>query len=409
MTTRVVLSAGNIAHYHHAAWALQEAGLLRRYLCALSGWEADAWWARMLTQDQRKRLQGKHLAGLDSTLVQTIPVPYIATQALRRTGLISVGQANIWFSAWFDWASRKYVNQADIFHHVEGLGLQTAQNIKKHGGLIICDVRSQHICAHEAILQSEYHQLGLHHQSQQGPLQERLLAEYDLADFVIAPSSYVVETLVENGIPRAKTFMVPYGADLSKYASLQSQTPHKETDRPFRVLFVGQVVPLKGLHYLIEAFVNLRLPRSELLIFGRGEQEYQDLLQKMIPANQGNIRFLGHVPQIELWQYYQNSDVFVLPSLSEGSALVVYEAMSAGLPIITTSHAGAVLRDGIDGFIVPIRDVKAIQDQLTFLYEHPQKRRAIGATAREYAGEFTWERYRKRLLEVYRQIEQREK
>lgn len=404
MSMRVVLSAGNIAHYHHAALALQKAGLLERYLCVLSGGESDTWWGRWLPHDKQQRMQGKRLPALDLSLVQTIPFPYLTTQALRRMGLINIERANAWFSVWYDQASQRYVKQADIFHYVNSMGLMTSQMVKGHGGTIICDVRAAHIDTEISTLQTEYKLLGLPYQSPRAHLRERLIAEYCTADFIIAPSSYAAETFVQQGIANEKIFVVPYGVDPSKLRVRHQKQP-KQTF-PFRVIFVGQIIPRKGLHYLIEAFIKLNLPRSELLIFGRGAPIYQNLLQNMASSGNDSIKFFGHVPQATLWRHYREADVFVLPSLSEGSALVIYEAMAAGLPVIVSENTGAkeLVREGQDGFVVPIRDVRSLQEKLQWLYEHPFERTMMGQQATARAQQFTWEGYGERLIRVYQRV-----
>ena len=87
--------------------------------------------------------------------------------------------------------------------------------------------------------------------------------------------------------------------------------------------------------------------------------------------------------------------MFVFPSLLEGMGLVVLEAMASGLPVITTPNGpGDLVRDGVDGFVVPIRDVDAIVEKLEYLRAHPEDRLRMGQNARERAKEFTWEQYR---------------
>jgi glycosyltransferase involved in cell wall biosynthesis len=98
--------------------------------------------------------------------------------------------------------------------------------------------------------------------------------------------------------------------------------------------------------------------------------------------------------------HYRWADVFVLPSVCEGSATVCYEALAAGLPVITTPHAGSVVRDGLDGYIVPIRDSGAIAQKLERLASDPELLTAMAANAAARAREFTIARYAERLLAV---------
>ena len=88
---------------------------------------------------------------------------------------------------------------------------------------------------------------------------------------------------------------------------------------------------------------------------GRGIAQYRDY-----------FTYRTHVPHIEMPRLFRQADIFVFPSLHEGSALCTYEALACGLPVITTANSGSVVRHGIDGFIVPIRDVEALTEKRCF-------------------------------------------
>jgi glycosyltransferase involved in cell wall biosynthesis len=90
---------------------------------------------------------------------------------------------------------------------------------------------------------------------------------------------------------------------------------------------------------------------------------------------------------------YRSADVFAFPSLAEGSALVTYEALASGLPVVTTANAGSVVRDGIEGFIIGAGDAGALAQRLDELHRDPCLREAMGRAARERAAAYTWERY----------------
>jgi len=119
-------------------------------------------------------------------------------------------------------------------------------------------------------------------------------------------------------------------------------------------------------------------------------------------AQVSNIRVVAAVARWELPPIYSRADVFVLPSLVEGFPLTALEAMACGLPVIVSEHtfAADVVREGIDGFITPIRDDQAIADRLRFLYEHPDRRELMATAARQRAEQFSWQRYGERILTV---------
>ena len=94
------------------------------------------------------------------------------------------------------------------------------------------------------------------------------------------------------------------------------------------------------------------------------------------------------------------ADVFVFPSLFEGSAVVTYEALACGLPSVVTPNAGSVVRDGVEGFVVPPRDVEALAGRMERLGLDPDLRAEMAARARVRALEFDWPRYHSALIEA---------
>ena len=112
----------------------------------------------------------------------------------------------------------------------------------------------------------------------------------------------------------------------------------------------------------------------------------------------GELELTGPVPRSEMLQQYAWADVFLMPSISEGSANVCYEALGSGLPVITTHNTGSVVRDGSEGFVVPIRDSEAIAARIEELAIDGRLRREMSQQARRRATEFGWESYSERLL-----------
>jgi glycosyltransferase involved in cell wall biosynthesis len=138
---------------------------------------------------------------------------------------------------------------------------------------------------------------------------------------------------------------------------------------------------------------------AELWLAGRVDLPVPLLAQY---RNMSGVRFLGHVSSIQ--DVFQQADVFVFPSLAEGSALVTYEAMASGLPVVVTFNAGSVARDGEDGFIIPARNPKAIAESLERLRADDRLRKKMGEAARERVDMFTWKRYGDRVAEELRHV-----
>jgi starch synthase len=108
------------------------------------------------------------------------------------------------------------------------------------------------------------------------------------------------------------------------------------------------------------------------------------------------VRFFGSIPRAELYAYYNQGLVFVLPSIEEGLALVQAQAMACGLPIIATTNTGAedLFADGIEGFIVPVRAPEAIREKVLHLYKNPELRRGMGdASLRRVQSIGGWDSY----------------
>ena len=190
---------------------------------------------------------------------------------------------------------------------------------------------------------------------------------------------------------------VPSGIDLGPFCPVPKQ------DKIFRVIFCGAIQNKKGVHYLLEAFGSLNLPNSELWLIGKVFEDMGSVLRKYA----GMYRLLGSLPNSDLARYYSQGSVFVLPSLEEGLAKVMLEAMACGLPVVATTNTGAadVVREGLDGYIVPIRDVASLREKIAYLYENPEHRLAMrqNAIARVYA-EFTIEKYFERLIVALERI-----
>lgn len=221
-------------------------------------------------------------------------------------------------------------------------------------------------------------------------------AEFELADRVIVQSDYSARTCIEGGIPPEKLFMHPRGVDLGSYAP-----PPGGREGPFRVIFVGSVCLRKGFLDLARAWKDLGLPGAELWVVGGVHDEVKPLLGPY--RDRPDIRFFGHLPS-GVPDLLRQADVFVLPSLIEGSAKTTYEAMATGLPVITTPHAGSVVRDGIDGFLVPPRDPAAVAEKILFFHGDREAARGMGRSARGQVENFSWNAFEDRVAALHREL-----
>jgi len=209
--------------------------------------------------------------------------------------------------------------------------------------------------------------------------------EIELADVVLVGSRFVRDSFVSEGVPSERIRIIPYGCDTERF-----QPPAApRAGSVFRVLFVGQVGERKGMSYLLNAYQSFRKPDTELHVVGdyvAGSEVYRPY--------QHLYHHTPHVPQSQLPQLLGSADVLVFPTLVEGMPMVVLEAMACGLPVIATPRgADEVVRDGIDGFVIPPCDSEAIIDRLQHLYDHTELRLRMGRNARAQAMRWSWSRY----------------
>ncbi len=226
---------------------------------------------------------------------------------------------------------------------------------------------------------------------------QRSVREIQLADFLAVPSEYVRQTHIAQGVSARKIHMVPYGVDIQRFQpSDQPAAAH-----PFRAVFVGNFSVRKGAPYLLEAWRQLGWQDAELWIVGNIAPEMTPLLKRW--QNLSGLHLQGfHANIVDL---YHRSDVFVFPSLGEGSALVTYEAMASGLPVIVTNNAGSLARADMDGYLIEPASVEGLANALERMRTAgPQQRQEMGRQARQCIEPYTWTSYGDRLLGVYQQV-----
>lgn len=224
---------------------------------------------------------------------------------------------------------------------------------------------------------------------------KREAAEWSVAEAIVCGSQFVADEIREAGGPAEKCVVVPYGIDRPS-----CNKPHNGPrvsnvgDRPLRVLCAGAVGLRKGAPYVLAAARELR-GRAEFRWVGGIE-----LLPAAAALVEDEVELTGAVSFVEMVQHFEWADVFLLASLCEGSAAVIYEALVYGLPVVCTPNCGSVVRDGADGFIIPACDGAAIAERLERLAANSQLRAEMSANAVERAMEFTVAEYGKRLLAV---------
>ncbi len=313
---------------------------------------------------------------------------------------------------WLDRRAAAYIRRhpCDIFHGWTHESLKSIDAAHEHGTLALVDRGYAHPRHSKRILEEEYELYGVPRSLEKTPRwlipydhlrreQEEALAEFDAADHVLVPSQYCYDTFVAEGFDPKKLILIPRGFDPGLFR------PGPKPDTTFRVIFVGLLAVRKGLKYLLEAWQRLALPGAELMLVGTLHAELKPLLTPYLSRDD-----VLHVPFTDdPGARMRSADLFVFPSLDEGSAKVTYEAMACGLPVVVTANAGSVARDGRDGFIVPQRSVEALMEKILYFYENREAAVAMGREGCRFIQRFTWDRYEETLTQTYRRLHETQK
>lgn len=336
---------------------------------------------------------------LPSEKIVSLPLGQLLYRGWRRLPLALRSLADPAFRAGelFDRQASRRITSGDLLIGWSSFSLHTLREAKRRGMKTILERGSSHILFQREILREEYDLLGCRAELPHPAIVEKELQEYAEADYIEVPSSFARDSFIRQGIPREKIIRGFRGVDFAQFRQIPKD------DSVFRVVFTGRICFRKGIQYLLPAFRELRLPRSELLLIGSIADEVRPILRQY----RGVFRHLGSRPRSDLFRHFSRGSVFVLPSIEEGLAVVQLQAMACGLPLICTANTGGedLIEDGMEGFIVPIRDVEAIKEKLLLLYREPERRKDMGEMAKlKVSRGFSWDDYGDRVTGEYRRI-----
>jgi glycosyltransferase involved in cell wall biosynthesis len=339
------------------------------------------------------QLGKRHSTELPAGLVLDGPWIELVLAAACRTpvlsGLLS-GRAAYRCTNWFHdrraahWVRRQ--KDIDAIVAFQGAALKTLEAARAINATAV--LVATHPIDHEEIVAKEYARYGIRMVETTTP---HVLAEAAAADCILTASSYTTEALVRRGIPTDRIKEIPYGFDFDwTGGSNVRQIDH----RPVRFLFVGKLSLHKGLRVLKEAFDAFPIQDVTLTLIGRpvGSVE-RELMNTWVDPR---VRVVPEVTNIV--DEYFNADVFVLPSLVEGFGMVTLEAMATGLPVIVTDRCSTVVRDNIDGYVVPAGSAAELRAKMIHLCSCPRERNRLGQNAMQRAREFTWNGFGDRFV-----------
>jgi glycosyltransferase involved in cell wall biosynthesis len=379
---------------------LHQAGHLERLFtdsCSSKGWPRSlALIPPSVRPEGVRRLLGRRPDGIPPSAITAFQ--YLGWRYARRRA--SARSASDLTEA-FLWANRAFGNrvcrrdwgQARGVYAFNCAGLEILQRARDRGLFTILEQCSNPCSVEERLLRRERKDFPGWESEVESPgsadFAARETAEWSLADLIVCPSSFVRQAISDCGGPAHRCVIVPYGVDGPVRVPARNQR-----DGLLRVLTVGAVSLRKGSQYVLNAAQTLAGKAQFRMV---GAVELQPAATATLRAH---VEVTGLVPRDELGRHYAGADVFLLPSLYEGSATVIYDALAHALPVIATANAGSVVRDGIEGFIIPVRDAEAIVNRLESLASDRDLLDKLSQQALRRASDFTLTAYGNRLLEA---------
>lgn len=266
-------------------------------------------------------------------------------------------------------------------------------------GMRVCVERgSTHILHQDRVLRTASARTGLGPPDTPTEIIDRELWEYDNADAIAVPTRYAASTFIAEGVPAEKLIVNPYGVDPDAF-----EPPSAPTDGPRRILFAGSVGVRKGVPDLLQAFDKMPAG-TELHLAGPLEPGMPELI-----AGHHRPGLIVHGPLAfaRLRELYRLSNVFCLPSIEEGFAQVLLQAMASGLPVVTTDVAGGaeLVTIGENGLIVPVGNPDALAAALSDLVADTGRTWEMGRNARHrIETDFRWSHYVDRAVAAYEKL-----
>jgi glycosyltransferase involved in cell wall biosynthesis len=298
----------------------------------------------------------------------------------------------------------KMKDEIDIIHTWPDAALETLRTARRLGIPTVLERPNAHTrYAYEAV-NRESRRLGIilpagNEYAFKPKVLEKEEKEYELANFLLCPSDFVVQTFIDQRYPREKLLRHQYGYDERDYYSDPLRPP--DANRGITMLFAGDCAVRKGVHLALEAWLNSPAHRDgKFLIAGKFLPAYAEKLAPMLAHPSVEVLgFRNDVPEL-----MRKSDLFVLPSIEEGSALVTSDARGSGCVLLVSEAAGAICKHMENGLVHPVGDVKMLTEHIKLLHDDRALLSRLRAASLHTVNEITWSAAGRRLANVYQQV-----
>ena len=394
-------------HSWQTALGFQEAGLLGWY--ATSAFYDPARWPykleRYVPQKMSERLnrefRRRHNAFLDADKVRQFGLWEWGEVLLRRIGQQRMSeQVNVLGNRDFCQQTIKLIERepVDLIWGYNSSSLEVFEWARKRGVRCVLDQTIGHPATQNQVLLQEQERhpeffIKAYRVYDQEWI-DRQNAEVSLADLVVTGSDSCARTLIENGCPAKKVRVVNYGYDSTLFPTERPKRG-RARDEAIKLLFVGEVGPRKGIAYLLQAVANLPAEKVQLTLVG-------NLAIPIATFNKyaSRVIHLPQVPRSEVARFFIEADCFVFPSLFEGSALVLYEAIGAGLGVIQTEQSGKGAKTGQNGLVLQDASVSGLLEGIQQVVNDPILCERWQANSWANRHELMWGGYRQRIAKL---------
>ena len=299
---------------------------------------------------------------------------------------------------------RQMTGQIDLVHCFPLGSLETLRTAKEIGIPTVLERCNAHTRYAYEVVDLECRKLGItmppdhpHAFNEANLLREE--EEYDAADYIFCPSDFVARTFEERGFAREKLVRFRYG-----YDAVGSRPPQPGDGSPeegLTVLFAAQCAPRKGLHYALEAWLKSSAAKNgKFIIVGEFIPGYAEMLGSLL--SHPGISRLGY--RSDLTAIMHSSDVMVLPSIEEGSALVTYDARAAGCVLLVSDSTGAVCTHGENALVHQTGDVETLSGHFTSLNNDRGLFSRLRANSLATANELSWEAAGRDMMKAYQRM-----
>jgi glycosyltransferase involved in cell wall biosynthesis len=294
-------------------------------------------------------------------------------------------------------------DRIDVVHAWPSAALRTLKTANKLGIPTVLERPNAHTRFAYEVVQKECERIGIelppdHEHAYKPDMLKREEEEFDLAYRLLCPSDFVAQTFLDKGFSPNKLVRHQYGYDESVFYFRPRST--QRTDG-LTMLFAGGCAPRKGLHFALDAWLESEAHRDgKFLIAGEFVPGYAELLSSRLAHP--SVHVLGH--RTDMADLMRKSDVLVLPSIEEGSALVTAEARGCGCVLLVSEASGAICKHMENALVHPVGNVSTLTQHITLLHRDRSLLERLRMTSMNTVEEITWKRAGTRLLHAYQEV-----